>query len=733
MAAAVAEVVDAADLALSASGYHDQSRSLVSSSSQGQPVSSSPSSPPPSPLAGVSSFPPPRHYAPFTPETIQGFDWGTVYELMAKVLLVSATTTAMLTIVFTIRRRRRQPLRAQAPWLLAAQVLGAWLMASHVLLAFAFLPNPNTWCDVSRMLASTYYVLLDVPLALRTWRLVHVFFFPDAAVFRSLTTVDPSKRRGGGTSPVSESRLCLYLLLSVAASCLYASQVDGIAALRPESGCRRNFLLPWWPLMHLAETCVFAYMMFLQRHETRGSHLERLPGRLPRCFSFQKELGITAMLCAIQLACDVLGADEFINHTRIFPPVHDHLLARGYVALGCLLRSFGVLTCVGVFYLLPTLGRRAEGATLAALAALDLGSRAAMGASDAYGLTDTLLADEEVAALAFEHQLPMRQRSGAQVEEEEINAAASAQAEMAWAQRSYRQGQTSFSSRVGSNGTSGGRSGASAGHSIGSVAQPENFGNFIVDSREQRRARRAALRAVLCEPADLAQFSVHVEDLDRASWSSADDGEPARPRLSEYLSLALELAMAIDVGGGASRADLLERTHLLPPPLRLDLECWLTFEASADTSRTGGTDSLDDEVAGERVHSAAAQRAAARALAYTLGILEAGAVTSYLHSARRGRAEWLTSRRRLVRLRALQSGMVNPSDDAAELHLSDDALASDLESAAEPGRIGRDIQLSLWAQFRDGVDGLWWRVWSGLNPGNSMSSEPLLDGAARQV
>ena len=77
--------------------------------------------------------------------------------------------------------------------------------------------------------------------------------------------------------------------------------------------------------------------------------------------------------------------------------------------------------------------------------------------------------------------------------------------------------------------------------------------------------------------------------------------------------------------------------------------------------------------------------------------------------------------------------MVNPSDDAAELHLSDDALASDLESAAEPGRIGRDIQLSLWAQFRDGVDGLWWRVWSGLNPGNSMSSEPLLDGAARQV
>ncbi|GHP10085.1 hypothetical protein PPROV_000881800 [Pycnococcus provasolii] len=258
MAAAVAQVVvDAADLALSASGYHDQSRSLVSSSSQGQPVSSSPSSPPPSPLAGVSSFPPPRYYAPFTPETIQGFDWGTVYELMAKVLLVSATTTAMLTIVFTIRRRRRQPLRAQAPWLLAAQVLGAWLMASHVLLAFAFLPNPNTWCDVSRMLASTYYVLLDVPLALRTWRLVHVFFFPDAAV---LTTVDPSKRRRR-TSPVSESRLCLYLLLSVAASCLYASQVDGIAALRPESGCRRNFLLPWWPLMHLAETCVFAYMV----------------------------------------------------------------------------------------------------------------------------------------------------------------------------------------------------------------------------------------------------------------------------------------------------------------------------------------------------------------------------------------------------------------------------------------------------------------------------------------
>ena len=62
--------------------------------------------------------------------------------------------------------------------------------------------------------------------------------------------------------------------------------------------------------------------------------------------------------------------------------------------------------------------------------------------------------------------------------------------------------------------------------------------------------------------------------------------------------------------------------------------------------------------------------------------------------------------------------MAHPGHDAAELLLMDDPLATDLgdhtpsQSWVNPRNAGH-IQLSLWARWRDGVEGLWWRVWAG--------------------
>ena len=119
--------------------------------------------------------PPPPSAAPFTPVPhASGVDWATLYELAAKVLLLSASVTSTLLVFAIAKRRRRQPLRAHAPVLLLAQVTGAWLMAVHVLLPFAVLPDAKAWCTASRIMSSVTYVLLDIPLVLRTYRLVYV-------------------------------------------------------------------------------------------------------------------------------------------------------------------------------------------------------------------------------------------------------------------------------------------------------------------------------------------------------------------------------------------------------------------------------------------------------------------------------------------------------------------------------------------------------------------------------